>query len=133
MATDVLSAPPIADDDHPAVRFVRRAIGVGNLELRGFPADGELRLLSDTGVLVEETACASGRTAEGRIDPPTIEWSDRVAIVTIAVRPAPGNQTCPSNPTTPFTVELPGPLGWRTLLDGSHVPPAPPGTPRQPV
>jgi len=35
----------------------------------------------------------------------------------IGVEAPPGGQTCPSNPPTPFTIELDEPLGDRTLTD----------------
>ena len=80
-------------------------------------------------VLVQELGCASGRAATGLVEPPTIMWTGAEAIVTITIRPRrDGNQTCPGNPPTPFEFDLPAPLGGRSLLDGSHVPPAPPGT-----
>lgn len=77
-------------------------------------------------VLVNERACASGATAEGRIATPRIEYRDDAVVVTLGVIPVPGMATCPGNPDTPFTVELTEPLGGRTLLDGSRTPPAEP-------
>jgi hypothetical protein len=94
------------------------------------PAEPEVVRLS---VFVHEFNCTGGRTAEGRIDEPTVGWTDDSAVVTITIEPPEGNQTCPGNPPTPFEFELPGPLGSRQLLDGSFVPPAPPGTPRDPT
>jgi hypothetical protein len=79
-------------------------------------------------VLVQELGCASGRAATGLVEDPTILWTDAEAIVTLTIRPRSGNQTCQGNPPTRFEFDLPGPLGARTLMDGSHVPPAPPGT-----
>jgi hypothetical protein len=202
-STDVLSAPPLEEDGHPAVPAVRQSLRDGDLSLQlqflRLPPSVEIRLLSETdgratfalgdttkdfpsvtfalegekwdlkqsssncqlrgwangrpaspwsldgpldrasrrvSALVTEQDCASGSSAEGRIDEPKIEWSEDTAIITITVRSrtGPGElQTCPSNPPTPFTFDLPAPLGERTLLDGFHVPPAPPGTPRPPV
>lgn len=193
---DVLSAPPLGEDGHPAVSAVRQSLRDGELsrelDFLRLPANVDLRLLSESdreatfaigdtrkdfptatfeledglwdlgpsgfpcqlrgwvngraaspwalegpldrtsrrvSALVTERACAGGNSAEGRIDEPHIEWGERTVIVTITVRPLAGNSTCPSNPPTPFTFELPAPLGERTLLDGFHVPPAPPGTP----
>lgn len=73
--------------------------------------------------LVLEQACASGRTAEGRILRPVILSRPEAVIVAIGVRRAPGNQDCPGHPPTPFEFELPEPLGDRPLFDGGPVPP----------
>jgi hypothetical protein len=81
--------------------------------------------------LVTEMNCAGAKSAEGRIEEPEIVITEGSVVVTIAVRPAKGNQTCPGNPETPFEFNLPEPLGDRELLDGFHVPPARPGTPMQ--
>jgi hypothetical protein len=80
-------------------------------------------------VLVMELACASGASADGRIAEPVIATSSTTVTVTIGVRAREGDQTCPSNPATPFVVLLPEPLGERQLLDGGHAPaiePVPP-------
>jgi hypothetical protein len=61
-----------------------------------------------------------------------ILWSHESAIITITIEPPKGNNACPGNPPTPFEIDLPGPLGDRQLLDGSFVPPSPPGT-RDPI
>jgi hypothetical protein len=202
-SSDVLSAPPLEEDGHPAVPAVRQSLREGGelslqLQFLRLPANVEIRLLSEStgeatfalgdttkdfpsvtfalegeqwdlqrssshcqlvgwangrkasswsldgpldrasrrvSALVTEQNCASGSSAEGRIDEPYIEWGEDTAIVTITVRPRTGTgiETCPSNPATPFTFDLPAPLGERTLLDGFHVPPAPPGTPRPAV
>jgi hypothetical protein len=76
-------------------------------------------------VLVHERACASGQTAEGRVELVTLdETTDEVGLV-IGVRGLDGAQTCPSNPPTPFTVELSEPLGDREVVDASVVPARP--------
>lgn len=78
------------------------------------PDDTEIHLW------VTETACASGQTAEGLIELVALtETADTVA-VTIGVRERTGDQTCPSNPPTPYTVTLDGPLGDRTVVDGTR-------------
>ena len=77
--------------------------------------------------LVTETACASGQSSEGRIVGPDVVEADDAVLVTFAVREPGGNaQTCQSNPATRVTVTLPEPLGNRTLLDGSTLPPREP-------
>jgi hypothetical protein len=74
---------------------------------------------------VHERACASGQTAEGRVELVTLEeTSDEVRLV-VGVRGLGGAQTCPSNPPTPFTVELGQPLGDRVVVDAATVPPRP--------
>ncbi|HUF06636.1 MAG TPA: hypothetical protein VMP86_04515 [Candidatus Binatia bacterium] len=74
-------------------------------------------------VLVTERACNSGEDASGRIVNPAVVLGEERVVVTFAVRPRGGDQTCPSNPETPFVLELPEPLGDRALFDGSTVPP----------
>lgn len=74
-------------------------------------------------VLVLEESCASGRTPEGRVEPPTIEITDTEVIVTFAIRKQPGGQDCQGNPPFPVSLKLSEPLGSRTLLDGSETPP----------
>jgi hypothetical protein len=69
--------------------------------------------------LVTERACASGRSAEGRIvGPRVLALEDRVLVV-FAVQPLGGDQECPGNPSTPVTVDLGEPLGGRELVDPS--------------
>ena len=76
-------------------------------------------------LLVMEMACNSGEDADGRVRlVEQVESTDAVELL-IAVEPRDGNAACPSNPATPFTVELAEPLGDRTLLDTSAHPPRP--------
>jgi hypothetical protein len=79
--------------------------------------------------LVMERDCASGRPADGRIVGPDVEGVNSLVLVTFAVRPLGGLQTCPSNPATRVTVDLGEPLGTRTLLDGGTLPPREPVAP----
>lgn len=74
-------------------------------------------------VLVTETACNSGQDARGRILPPRVISDADAVTVVMTVRARAGAMDCPSNPETPFVLELPEPLGDRILLDGSSVPP----------
>lgn len=76
-------------------------------------------------LLVTEGACNGGRDAAGRIELISLEETGAAVTVRIGVRPEGGPQTCPANPTTPFTIELAEPLGDRVLLDGSLVEPRP--------
>jgi hypothetical protein len=77
-------------------------------------------------IQVWERACSSGSPTTGRMSAPVIEYNADTVIITIGVRPLGGVQTCPGPPGTPALVRLAEPLGERTLLDGGHVPPAPP-------
>lgn len=79
--------------------------------------------------LVLEESCASGTTAEGRVELPAIEVTETSVIVTFSVRQQPGGQDCQGNPPTPFVFELPEPLGNRTLYDGGDEPPRRAGEP----
>jgi hypothetical protein len=80
------------------------------------PADTELR------VLVTERHCASGRSAEGRIEPPDVFYgADEVRIVAY-VTALPGSQRCPGNPPTPAVFVLPDPVGERRLVDAGQFP-----------
>lgn len=73
--------------------------------------------------LIVETACASGKSPEGRIlDPLIVHGADSV-VIAVAVRPRPGAQDCQGNPAFPLTIVLSEPLGDRVLLDGSAFPP----------
>lgn len=75
---------------------------------------------------VMERSCADGRSADGRIAPPEIVYGDDAVVVTVRVIPVAGGATCPSNPPTPYTLELEEPLGDRALLDGATDPPREP-------
>jgi hypothetical protein len=96
-------------------------LGEADLTFASMPSPDADRLE----VLVHERACASGQTAEGRVELVTLdETADEVRLV-IGVRGLDGEQTCPSNPPTPFTVELSEPLGDREVVDASVVPARP--------
>ncbi|WP_129784760.1 hypothetical protein [Promicromonospora panici] len=72
---------------------------------------------SQVHLLITEIECAGGKPADGRVTLERLaQLEDRVELV-IGVETPEGDQTCPSNPPTPFTVELDEPLGDRTLLD----------------
>jgi hypothetical protein len=79
---------------------------------------------SDTRVemMVHEDACASGQPATGRIRPDVEYEADRI-IVTVRVENAGGDQACPGNPDTPYTLELEEPVGDRVIYDGRSSPP----------
>jgi photosystem II stability/assembly factor-like uncharacterized protein len=72
---------------------------------------------------VLEQACASGKSPEGRVREPVVEYGADAIVVTFTITWSPGDQDCPSNPPFPVVVQLDQPLGGRALLDGSSVPP----------
>lgn len=71
---------------------------------------------------VVERACASGQPATGRVVA-SVQGSDHEVRLVVGVEPLEGEQTCPSNPPTPITVELDGPLDGRRLVDAARLPP----------
>jgi len=75
-------------------------------------------------LLVDDVGCSSGRDARGRVLAPRV-WLAREAVtLTVHVRRAEGFQTCQGAPPTPVDVELPEPLGGRSVLDGGALVPA---------
>ena len=73
--------------------------------------------------LVLEKACSSGKSPEGRVDTPRVEYDDTSVTATFEIRRLPGAQDCTGNQPFPVTIELGEPLGKRTLLDGAFIPP----------
>lgn len=71
---------------------------------------------------VHERACASGRSAEGRVELIEIAETDGEVRLRIGVRSLEGAQDCQGNPPTAFAVELERPLGDREILDAAVVP-----------
>jgi hypothetical protein len=76
----------------------------------------------EVSILVRETACASGKSPEGRILDPTIVVAPEAIAVAIAIVHRPGGQDCPGNPNHAMTLVLPEPLGARKLLDAGTFP-----------
>lgn len=66
-------------------------------------------------IVVRERECASGRSAEGRIEV-TVDYRAGDVEFDVGVRPRGGDQECPSNPTTRYTVELDEPLDGRSVV-----------------
>ncbi len=89
---------------------------------RPAPADRVVHLL------INELACASGRSPEGRVLPPTVAATAGAVVIAVLVRSQPGAQDCQGNPDFPLTVDLPEALGERPLFDGAVFPPAGPAT-----
>ncbi len=73
-------------------------------------------------VLVTERACASGKTAKGRIARPRVAYEADRVVITIGVTPLDGAQDCKSNPATALTIALTEALGTRLLFDGGPYP-----------
>jgi hypothetical protein len=90
------------------------------------PRAGPMRAESERiPALVLENACASGRTAEGRILPPTVTYAADAITITILVRSL-GEAECPGHPSTPYVIDLDEPIGDRELRDGGQLPPGDP-------
>lgn len=130
------SEPPLVDATFERVGGAWRATGFGqcwpqadvgpDLGLASFRVAPGFELRPDAtriDVLVTERACNSGEDARGRIVKPAVVAGAESVVVVFGVRPRGGDQACPSNPETPFVLELSAPLGDRLLLDGSSVPP----------
>lgn len=101
----------------------RLADGAGDdqaeVRLAGTPSAGD----TEVDLLVMERRCASGRSADGRIDLDELTLTDDEVRVRVSVRPPPGDgQDCQGNPWTPLTIDLGEPLGGRTILDANLVP-----------
>jgi hypothetical protein len=96
-------------------------LGDADLTLAHHPSPGD----TSVDLLVQERACASGQSAEGRIELVELTESTDQVHVRIGVRPRDGAQECPGNPPTPFTIDLAEPLGDREIVDASVVPPRP--------
>lgn len=94
-------------------------LGHADLTLAEEPSPGATSIQ----LLVRERACASGAPATGRIELLEVRETPDEVSVHVGVHPRGGGQTCPSNPPTPFVVELSEPLGQRRVVDGSLVPP----------
>lgn len=94
---------------------------VPRVELQ-FPPDPMSRKLR---LLVTEEDCNSGMDADGRIEVVSIDETDSRVSLVLGVRPSGGSQTCPLNPSTPFTVTLSEPLGEREVVDASLANPRP--------
>ncbi|PXA65784.1 hypothetical protein [Cryobacterium arcticum] len=94
-------------------------LGVPEIELQSPPKPSSRQVQ----LLVTEQKCNSGEDAEGRIEVVDIDETDTLVSLVLGVRPRGGNQNCPSNPATPFTVTLSDPLGERTIVDAGLVDP----------
>ncbi|GAA1759581.1 hypothetical protein GCM10009747_18280 [Agromyces humatus] len=89
------------------------------LDPDALPDGGDERIV----LLVTERECNSGRPATDRVELVELVETETTVEVVIGVRPhESGAFTCPSNPPTPFTVELEQPLGDRVIFDAAVAP-----------
>jgi hypothetical protein len=71
---------------------------------------------------IQERACASGRSPEGRILKPDVDYGAEALTVTFSIAPLAGNQDCQGNEPFGVIFELVEPVGGRLILDGSTTP-----------
>jgi hypothetical protein len=101
-------------------RLVLDGLGPAEVWLDG-PPDADA---AHVDLALVEIGCASGESAEGRVEVVRlVEGADAVEIA-LGVRSY-GNAMCPSNPTTLVRVPLSAPLGDRTVLDATLLSPGP--------
>jgi hypothetical protein len=74
-------------------------------------------------ILLNELACSSGASPEGRVLPPAIVEAETTLTVTILIRRRPGGNDCQGTSPFAMTIDLPEPIGGRRLLDGGVYPP----------
>ena len=89
------------------------------LDPASLPIDPQATRL--TGFVLER-ACASGRSPDGRILAPDVDYGADALTITFSIAPLAGGQDCQGN--TPFGVvfELEEPVGERPIFDGSTTP-----------
>lgn len=97
--------------------------GLGSAHLVVDPESPPTPDSEEIALLVTEAACASGESAEGRVEVVDVETNDEEVRVVLGVKPREGGGECPSNPQTPFTLQLGEPLGDRVVLDAAVLPP----------
>ena len=68
-------------------------------------------------LLVSEWACASGRSAHGRIGPAYVTYDAFTVRIELIVRHRPGGQDCQAVAPNPATLRLSEPVGDRNLKD----------------
>jgi hypothetical protein len=114
-----------ASSDHePSQRVAQsRSLGSADLTLVGVPSPADTTLE----VLVYERECASGQSAEGRIELVDLTLTAEQILLHIGIRALEGDQDCQGNPPTPFTVDLGERIGDREIVDSSVVPTRPLG------
>ncbi|PRZ08674.1 hypothetical protein BCE75_101206 [Isoptericola sp. CG 20/1183] len=102
---------------------LRRDVGEGVATLTLDPDHAPDPASTQVAVLVTEQSCNSGEDAEGRVMLVELTESSDVVDLVVVVAPRGGDQSCPSNPATPFVVELDAPWGDRVVRDAAVVPP----------
>lgn len=102
------------------VRATEPRIGIGTWDPLVSPLASETMGIT---VGVTERACSGGEDPTPRLLPPEVVLDDDTVTITLFIRRVEGDEvTCEGLPPTPIDVELPEPLGDRTLLDGSTLP-----------
>lgn len=97
--------------------------GLGNADVRLDPgAPAPTADATELHLLVTERACAGGESAEGRVRVVSQRHTDDELQIAVGVEPRAGDQECPGNPETPFTLRLEEPLGDRTVSDATTYP-----------
>jgi hypothetical protein len=105
-------------------------LGPGKASVADWRVDGTPDpAATEVSILVHENACASGQSADGRIQEPDVDYRRDAVVVTVRVRQRSSSEACQGNPDTPYILRLDEPLGDRMLLDGGTSPPAPPDPP----
>lgn len=89
--------------------------GVGTWTI-GFDIDESSPVLT---IDVTEMACANGEAPDGRAVVPVVDETGDAVVITVFIEPVEGGASCPGNPSFELDVELPSPLGDRSLIDGS--------------
>ena len=89
-------------------------------------ARGQIVGLTTIHLQILELECASGQRPIGRVEAPVVSLTPDEAQIAIFVRRPPGDQECPGNPPFAVELELPEPLGARSLLDAGVFPPRAP-------
>ncbi|MDP2624290.1 MAG: hypothetical protein Q8Q29_10890 [Actinomycetota bacterium] len=73
-------------------------------------------------VLLTEQECVSGQEIGDRLVGPQVVMTDTEVRLAFAAERPPGDaQTCQGNPETPYTVELPEPLGDREIIEAMSI------------
>lgn len=86
------------------------------LDPSGPPLDEES---TEVAVILNEVSCVDGREIGDRLLAPEIVMTETKVFMAFAAERPPGDAfNCPGNPDTPYVVELPAPLGDRTLMPG---------------
>ncbi|MDQ3782084.1 MAG: hypothetical protein M3349_03995 [Actinomycetota bacterium] len=71
---------------------------------------------------IVERNCAGGQPPIGRDIVPVVTTDVDKVTITVLVEPVQGGAECPGNPWHPISIDLPEPLGDRSLFDGGVVP-----------